>query len=201
MAKEITKISELIPDDKNLSIIPIDKLDGMYLIDMSGNVYTKKSKSLRTIKQYISPNGYVKVNITHNKKNINLLVHRLIAITYLKKESGKEYVNHKDGNKKNNSIENLEWCTILENARHARETGLTVGVPTTEKTKQKLSIIHKEKWLKLGKSYNAKKVINTTTGKTYNCLKEAALTENRNYSYLCEMVKGRVKNNSGLKYL
>lgn len=59
----------------------------------------------------------------------NIEFHRIIAALFCQHESGRDYVNHKDGDKSNNSADNLEWVTRSENALHAFKTGLqkTVG--------------------------------------------------------------------------
>ena len=51
-------------------------------------------------------------------------IHRLLAMTYLPRVEGKDHVNHKNGIKTDNRLENLEWCTQAENNRHGWETGL-----------------------------------------------------------------------------
>lgn len=68
--------------------------------------------------------GYFRVTLS-DKKVRNFFVHRLVAEYFVKGRSKKRYqVNHIDGIKTNNSASNLEWCTPLENSRHAHKSGL-----------------------------------------------------------------------------
>lgn len=64
------------------------------------------------------------VTIQHNYKQKTFLVHRLVANAFIPNSNGKPEINHKDGNKQNNSVENLEWVTSKENKRHGMRTGL-----------------------------------------------------------------------------
>lgn len=73
----------------------------------------------------LDSNGYESVNLGADNM---CAVHRLIAITFLPKDSARPWVNHKDGDKKNNNVSNIEWCTPAENNLHARVTGLNVRV-------------------------------------------------------------------------
>lgn len=79
-------------------------------------------------KQHVQNSGYLVVSIddytTRTNKSGNELVHRLVAEAFLPNPHNKEFVNHIDGDKTNNSVDNLEWCTRNENMQHAYDTGL-----------------------------------------------------------------------------
>ena len=96
-------------------IYPLD-FNPNYYISRQGNIYSLKQKLNPIITVY----GYLVVSIN----NIQRRIHRLVAQTFLPNPENKSQVNHKDGNKKNNHIDNLEWCSAGENIRHARQTGL-----------------------------------------------------------------------------
>lgn len=68
--------------------------------------------------------GYYHITLTINKKQKNLRVHRLVALAFILNPKNKPYVNHKDGDRKNNKVDNLEWVTPKENIQHAHKTGL-----------------------------------------------------------------------------
>lgn len=68
--------------------------------------------------------GYMVINLWHNKKCKLFLIHRLVAKAFIPEIDGKPFVNHIDGNPSNNMVENLEWCTQAENMEHADRTGI-----------------------------------------------------------------------------
>ncbi len=68
---------------------------------------------------------YLAVTLTHNKKEKRFTIHRLLANAFITNPKNKPQVNHIDGDKHNNKLANLEWCTASENITHARDTGLT----------------------------------------------------------------------------
>lgn len=92
-----------------------------YLCNEQGEIYSLKRN--RILKGR-SMKGYRRVVLMKDGKTIDALVHRLIAQTFIPNPENKPEVNHKDGNKKNNSVFNLEWCTHKENVHHAMKTGL-----------------------------------------------------------------------------
>ncbi|AXF39877.1 HNH homing endonuclease [Bacillus phage vB_BthS_BMBphi] len=93
-----------------------------YLITSCGKVWSIESGRFLISS---NANGYLKVGLTLSKGiQKNFMVHRLVAEAFIPNISNKPFVNHLDGNKKNNDVNNLEWCTSRENNLHAREFGL-----------------------------------------------------------------------------
>lgn len=86
--------------------------EGLYQISNLGNV-----KSLNTNKnmKFTTRSGYYNIILRKNGKRYSKQVHRLVAEAFLENKENKFIVNHKDYNRKNNNIENLEWCTQKEN--------------------------------------------------------------------------------------
>lgn len=94
--------------------------DGLYKVSddgrvMSHNLY-RRWKEPHELPQYETNSGYYMVNLYRRGTSKHFLVHRLVAQAFLEKPDGCEYVNHKDENKKNNCVENLEWCTKSYNS-------------------------------------------------------------------------------------
>lgn len=93
-----------------------------YHITASGEVYN--SATGRKLKPFQNERGYDMISVSINGKKRTLKIHRLVALHFLPPVDGKQQVNHKDGNKQNNCLENLEWCTNAENNKHAFDIGL-----------------------------------------------------------------------------
>lgn len=110
--------------------------EGIYEVSNDGQVRTHKDKTTytkkhgeRKWKQRIlkekNPKGRdVRVDLWKDGKSKTFLVHRLVAYAFIPEVEGKTSINHKDGNPRNNNVENLEWCNHLENNTHAFENGL-----------------------------------------------------------------------------
>ena len=106
---------------------PIEGTGGTYEVSNTGQVrsnnYLGHGKT-QELKQNTDRGGYQCVYIRIDKKRQFRLVHRLVATAFIPNPDNKAHVNHKDGNKQNNCVTNLEWNTRLENARHAADNGL-----------------------------------------------------------------------------
>lgn len=90
-----------------------------YSINTSGEVYSHLTGII--LKPGVDRYGYLIVTLCNNGKTKTTLVHRMVAETFIPNPENKPCVNHKDGDKGNCSVENLEWCTVKENAVHARD--------------------------------------------------------------------------------
>lgn len=118
-------------DDKELK-----GYEGIYWINPNGSV----NNGRKELKTYTINSGYSCLKL-HGRDGVrkSVLVHRLVAENFIPNPKEKREVNHLDGNKQNNSVENLEWSTSKENRKHAMDSGLwEYNVPT--------------KGIKLGKS-------------------------------------------------
>ena len=86
----------------------------------SDDGHIRSIKTGRTLGEFRGKDGYLRTQFDGKTR----MIHRVIANAFLPKVDGKFFVNHKDGNKQNNSAENLEWCTRNENMKHAYALGL-----------------------------------------------------------------------------
>ena len=107
--------------------------EGLYQVSNLGRVKSverqvcnHKSGSTRLIKERIitptdNGSGYKIVGLHAKRSRINKYVHRLVAEHFLDNPFGKKYINHLDYDTSNNAVDNLEWCTQLENVAHSIE--------------------------------------------------------------------------------
>ena len=132
---------------KNETWKRIPEAKGEYKISSLGRVMGPSGK-IRKLYRWES--GYLGIGIlAKSGKNKIFRVHRLVAEAFIQNPSGKTQVNHKNGDKTDNRVDNLEWCTPSENMRHCIDV--------------------------LGRRTRGKKVRCIETGKTYNSANSAAL--------------------------
>lgn len=95
---------------------------GIYSIHSEGKVWSNKNNKF--LKPALDKRGYYRVGLFFNGKSKTYKLHRLIAEMFIPKIEGKNQVNHINGIKTDNRIENLEWCNNSENQKHAWNNGL-----------------------------------------------------------------------------
>ena len=102
----------------------IPNYEGLYQISNLGNIKRKKDNYI--FKKNKNNGGYRIVTLTKNKIEKNVSVHRLVAQAFIPNPNNLPQINHIDGNKMNNNVNNLEWCTQSENMKHAYINNLEV---------------------------------------------------------------------------
>lgn len=106
---------------KGITVLSL--FDGKYAARSDGEIISNVGKT-KILVGKICSSGYRMVVLTINGKKQYHNVHRLIAKAFIPNPKGLREVNHKDGNKLNNAVSNLEWVTTRENHFHARDNGL-----------------------------------------------------------------------------
>lgn len=92
-----------------------------YMISNCGDVMSKKTNKLLTPQK--DKKGYLRISIGYNPR-VTKKIHRLVAIAFIRNPNNLPQVNHKDTNKSNNYVLNLEWCDNQTNITHAKNNGL-----------------------------------------------------------------------------
>ena len=160
-------------------MIDIVGYNGKYKVTSDGRVYSFHKE----LKQSVTTTGYLRVNLNNKDGGKTFKVHRLVAIYFLPNPMNYKCVNHIDGNKLNNDVSNLEWCTYTYNNRHARKTGLCTNPKGVD-------------------SALCRKVIRKDTGQIYNSLDEAVrhCKGHGNTSGLSNHLNGRARSFHGCKW-
>ena len=118
-----------------------------YEIYEDGRVFNLKTKKF--LKGSLGENGYLYYRLSKDNKKKMFYAHRLVAETFLDNKQNLPIVNHKDGNKLNNNISNLEWVNYSDNTRHWHDNN-TIKRKPTEYYKEDLP---NEKWILYGNYY------------------------------------------------
>lgn len=152
--------------------IPMKEID-TYEISNEGRIRNKKTH--RVIKTAVNKKGYEQVCLRKNKQQVTRSVHILVADSFYDGEHEDYDVNHIDGNKTNNHIGNLEFCTRQENMIHAFQTGLK-----TPSRQKKVRVLE--------------------TGIVYDSIRECARSIGCDQSIICQCLNERQKSCNGYHF-
>lgn len=130
---------------QNIEWRPIKNFEGLYEVSNTGLIKSLHCGKEKILKQVIRSNNYPYyfIGLLKNGERKYFAVHRLVAQAFISNPNNYEQVDHLDGNKLNNNVDNLEWVTPKENTNRAWNKGLA---KYTEERKEKLSKIAKKKW-------------------------------------------------------
>lgn len=159
-----------------------------YKVSDTGGVYDHHLG--KVLDQQRNSDGYCVITLRNMvNKRITVRVHQLVAIEFIPNPENKLEINHKDGNKVNNTLSNLEWATHAENIQHAWDTGLLTSNPIRSK---KLSDYHKDR-NKGCINPNARAVVLINTGEVFETLTAAERKYNLCHCHLvhcCQQKNG-----------
>ncbi len=146
-----------------------------YQVSQTGLVRNKITGHILTPQK--DNKGYLRVRLSFHNKKSSAKVHRLVAVAFIPNPYNKPQVNHRDANKENNAVGNLEWITNYENMQHAIRNGLTNHVEYAGRKKRAV----------IGTSLDGKHIVK------FSSLSEAAKTCRISRSNLCNTLKGKRK--------
>lgn len=123
--------------------------EGLYMVSDAGTI-TSVSRIVthrgfdrfivgKEKKQQLDKYGYKCIKLSKDGRKHHFTVHRLVATAFIDNPKNKAQVNHIDGDKTNNSVENIEWCTAKENVSHSWKFGISKsqkGIPRNNKVEQ-----------------------------------------------------------------
>ena len=102
----------------------VKNYEGLYQVSNLGNIRSIRFNRIKIMRQNINSRGYCSLEFCVNNERKTLMVHNIVANTFIPNPLNKPVVNHINGIKTDNKIENLEWNTYSENVKHAYRTGL-----------------------------------------------------------------------------
>jgi hypothetical protein len=152
----------------------ISIIGSTYIIYHNGELYNSKTKKFKTWVK--DANGYMRCQIWVNNKPKMISQHRILAEYFILNLMNKPQVNHVNGIKHDNRLENLEWVTASENEKHA------FNIELKKVTRP------------------CKKVVDIVTNKVFESITEAAKEYNIARSHLSNMLIYRIKNKTTLKF-
>lgn len=111
-----------------MELKPIANFEGRYLVSGDGRIFSimdcTGQECFKEKNQYTDKYGYKCCMLYKNGEKKHTTIHRAVAMAFLPNNNNFPQVNHIDGNKENNNVSNLEWCTVSHNVQHAYDTGL-----------------------------------------------------------------------------
>lgn len=171
----------------------IEGFEGLYQVSNLGRIKSfHKRIEGKIIKLAPDKDGYCLVGLHKNKRTCRRRVHRLVAQTFIPNHQNLPQVNHIDGNKQNNRVDNLEWCTNQENIIHSFKVLKRIPVYPNLKENSKW-----QKYIETVKKRVIKFDINMNKIQEYDSLMDAERENNINHLHISKCCRGIYKTAGG----
>lgn len=145
----------------------INGYEGLYEVSNWGYVRRKTTK--KDLKAWHNYKGYMKVALCKNGEKHEKFLHRLVAENFIDNPNNKEQVNHINGNKDHNYVNNLEWCTCQENIKHSYNNNLVDAEKRANSRKDNYNVVFNGEIMSLSKF---SRLSGIGRSKVYNLLKK-----------------------------
>lgn len=182
----------------------IDGFYGIYKISNFGNVFSLRSN--KELSLWEDKDGYLRCNLKNKGHIKQCTVHRLVANAFIEKKENKNQINHKNGVKNDNRVENLEWCDGFENQRHKIHI-LGYKMPEWHKNKFLLGCKKyqnradvKERNAEYARKRFSKKIIDINTGIIYDSQQKASRQTGCAQANISRCCNGSLLNTKGFAF-
>ena len=171
--------------------------EGIYSISNLGRIRSERNRLI--LSMWEDKDGYLRVNLKVNGEVYQRMVHRLVGENFISNPYNKKQINHKNGIRNDNRVENIEWCTAKENIHHKYKVlKYKVSEETREKLRQnlkgrRLSDVAKNK-VRLAQSTRVKDVISGTIYPSQKEASEKTGISQAVISCMCNGTRGELRN-------
>lgn len=161
---------------------PVVGYEGLYLVNEVGQVKSTprngNGHKSKILKSRLTKQGYVHVCLSNKDHGKNVLVHRIVAETFIPNPYNLPCINHKDENKENNRVDNLEWCSYEYNINYG------TCLERQKNTQLENGNYHSNIYLE---------DINTGKVEKFKTIRDIVIKYNLDNSHICKCLKGTVK--------